>query len=134
MIHGKQIHLPVHGAGKGGRVDFQGFVHEHVVVCAVRPAVSGNAELVAVLSEVQAAQDPVQLIAAQESLLDGAADFVNEVLPEMLHGDLRLFFRNFLIFLNLLAGKAGQKLLIVRIVRRAGRKVPSRMFSQVIAS
>ena len=52
----------------------------------------------------------------------------------MLHGDLRLFFRDFLIFLDLLAGKAGQKLLIVRIVRRAGRKVPARVLSQVIAS
>ena len=95
-----------HIVGELGRIDLQGVVHEHVIVFPVGPLVPGDHKLVLVLSEVQPADDPVQLILSLERLLDGAADLVDKVLLEMLDRGPGLLRRFLLVLLQMVALRA----------------------------
>ena len=104
MIHGKHIHLMLHGTRKCGRIDFQGFIHKHIIVFAVQPLIFGDFELVPVLAEIQPADDPVQLVPADIRFFDGAADFINKIFFEVVYRNPRLFHGFFFKILNPVAG------------------------------
>ena len=112
MIHGKHVYLMLHGSGQGGRIDFQGFIHEHIVIFPIQSLVFAYPELIAVLPEVQLADNAVQLVTTDIGFLDGASDFVNEVFLKMLHGHPGLLHRLFFIIPDPVAGQLIQQLLI----------------------
>ena len=59
MLHGKQIHLVIHGCIQSGRIDLKRFIHKHRIVNTIRALVFRDAELILIFSEVQPADDPV---------------------------------------------------------------------------
>lgn len=80
----------IHGHGQSGRIDIQILVHEHIVKFAVPTFAAANAELVAVLAEIQIPDDAVQLVPAHIGLPDGASNLVDKVFFKMLHRGFRL--------------------------------------------
>ena len=76
-------------------MDLQRIVHEHLIISSVRPLVLRNHKLVLVLSEIQTADDPVQLVLTLVCLPYGAAYLENEIILEMLYCGTRLLLCGF---------------------------------------
>ena len=105
MLHGEEIQLIVQPNIQIGRLDLQRVIHEHVIKPSIAAFVFSNIELIAVLTEIQVADDAVQLVLSLQCFLDGTADLVHEVVLKMLHRCLRLFRGTFPVFLEAVTGK-----------------------------
>ena len=120
MLHCKEIHLVFKGLAEFRRIYLQRFIHKHVVKTAVGSPVSADDKLIFVLSEIQAADNPVQFILSLNRLADGAADFIHKVVFKMLHRRLGLFCRRFPVMLKVIAAQRIEQLVVCRIILCAG--------------
>ena len=132
MLGGEQVQLVIKGIRQVGRVHFQGFVHEHIIVPAVRALAAPDDKLILILPEIQAADDTVQLIPPEHGFPDGAADFIHEVIFKMLHGCPGLVGCFLPVFFQMVAGQAGQEMGICLVILMVDREIPVGVTAQVV--
>ena len=123
MFNGKQVHLVFIGIVQVSRIDVQGVIHEHIIETAVRTFIAANDELVFILSEIQAADNAVQRILANQRLPDGAADFIHEVIPEMLYRGFGLFRGFLLVFFQIITFQCVKKAVIDSVIPGVYREI-----------
>ena len=59
MLHGKEIQLVVQSNIQIRWLDLQGIIHEHIVKPSIAALILSNIELIAVLTEIEVADDAV---------------------------------------------------------------------------
>ena len=123
VFNGKQVHLVFIGIIQVSRIDVQGIIHEHIIETAIRTFIAANDQLVFILSEIQAADDAVQLILANQRLPDCAADFIHEVIPEMLYRGFGLFRGFLLVLFQIITFQCAQKAVIDSVIPGIYREI-----------
>ncbi|GFI50424.1 hypothetical protein IMSAGC020_01630 [Lachnospiraceae bacterium] len=115
-------------------MDLQRVVHEHLIISSVRPLVLRNHKLVLVLSEIQTADDPVQLVLTLVCLPYGAAYLENEIILEMLYCGTRLLLCGFPERFQFVAPEIFQQLIVRNIIPYRRGECAVRIISHITSA
>ena len=116
MLHGEEIHLIFHRVIQHRRLNLQGIIHEHLVIFSVSTLIFRDHELILIFSEIESADDPIQLISSLVRLQNCTSDLKDEIIFKMFHCLARLLFCGLTVGFQIIAFQICKQVIVRSIV------------------